>query len=206
MRKKFIRNNSNLSSRGMYNQSGNITSSFAFPYYLNYGMTGPNIEWLQKMLVGVVNVLPSLPVLNIDGVFGRKTKEAVIEFQKLQGLPITGNVDNITFEKLNELYKLGRMNEKNYIREEFYDMSANVIKQGDNNKYVVDLQESLNKISLKYPIIPMVNVDGNFGEKTKEAVLAFQKNFNLQADGVVGTVTWMVIDDVLDGKKIQFDS
>ena len=34
------------------------------------------------------------------------------------------------------------------------------------------------------------NVDGDFGVKTKAAVMAFQKAKGLVVDGIVGTKTW----------------
>ena len=41
--------------------------------------------------------------------------------------------------------------------------------------------------------------DGEFGQKTKEAVMAFQKENDLDVDGIVGTDTWRIIDDVYHG-------
>lgn len=35
-----------------------------------------------------------------------------------------------------------------------------------------------------------LNIDGNFGQKTYEAVKKYQKNNGLTADGVIGQKTW----------------
>jgi len=40
------------------------------------------------------------PVPMVDGVYGRDTQTAVSDFQKAQGLPETGDVDDVTFERL----------------------------------------------------------------------------------------------------------
>ena len=37
-------------------------------------------------------------------------------------------------------------------------------------------------------------IDGKFGQKTREAVMAFQLAFGLTADGIVGGVTWQEIE------------
>ena len=37
-------------------------------------------------------------------------------------------------------------------------------------------------------------VDGKFGAKTREAVMAFQLAYGLTADGIVGGVTWQEIE------------
>jgi N-acetylmuramoyl-L-alanine amidase len=36
-------------------------------------------------------------------------------------------------------------------------------------------------------------IDGVFGAETQEAVKAAQRNFNLDADGVVGAATWAAL-------------
>jgi peptidoglycan hydrolase-like protein with peptidoglycan-binding domain len=37
--------------------------------------------------------------------------------------------------------------------------------------------------------------DGSFGAKTQSAVKAFQKNHNLNADGIVGPKTWETLNN-----------
>jgi peptidoglycan hydrolase-like protein with peptidoglycan-binding domain len=41
-----------------------------------------------------------------------------------------------------------------------------------------------------YPAIPKLAADGIFGKRTKNAVIAFQKQFGLSADGIIGPATW----------------
>lgn len=64
-------------------------------------------------------------------------------------------------------------------------------RRGDRGGSVVIIQQYLNTISGDYPLIPKINnVDGIFGEETENAVIAFQKIFDLTPDGVVGVATW----------------
>ncbi len=59
------------------------------------------------------------------------------------------------------------------------------VRKGDKGIVVKQLQKALTKAGY-----PCGKIDGDFGEKTLTAVLAFQ-NFNkLTADGVVGAKTW----------------
>lgn len=47
---------------------------------------------------------------------------------------------------------------------------------------------------MNYPIIPVIfPVNGVFKENTEAAVRAFQRQFNLNVDGVVGKATWYKI-------------
>lgn len=57
------------------------------------------------------------------------------------------------------------------------------LKQGSKGEEVKCLQTKLN-----------TPADGNFGKKTKQAVVVFQKNHKLKADGVVGPTTRKVLN------------
>lgn len=65
------------------------------------------------------------------------------------------------------------------------------LQLGDRSGAVRTAQVMLNRISQNYPAIPKVYpVDGIFGTGTEQSVLAFQRIFNLTADGIVGRGTW----------------
>lgn len=67
------------------------------------------------------------------------------------------------------------------------------IRQGDNGTAVFTLQRQLNRITKDYPFLGKLTVDGIFGSRMAATVRAFQKQFNLTADGVVGRQTWYKI-------------
>ena len=67
------------------------------------------------------------------------------------------------------------------------------LKQGDSGTAVFTLQRQLNRITKDYPFFGKLTVDGKFGASMTSTVKAFQKQFNLTADGVVGRQTWYKI-------------
>ena len=67
------------------------------------------------------------------------------------------------------------------------------IRQGDSGTAVFTLQRQLNRITKDYPFLGLLTVDGVFGAKMAATVRAFQKQFNLTADGVVGRQAWYKI-------------
>ncbi len=67
------------------------------------------------------------------------------------------------------------------------------IRQGATGTAVFTLQRQLNRITKDYPFLGLLTVDGIFGAKMTATVKAFQKQFNLTADGVVGRSTWYKI-------------
>jgi peptidoglycan hydrolase-like protein with peptidoglycan-binding domain len=62
-----------------------------------------------------------------------------------------------------------------------------VLRKGDQGADVMILQNELIEAGFK------VFADGDFGDNTQEAVMAFQTRHGLNADGVVGTQTWGVL-------------
>lgn len=61
---------------------------------------------------------------------------------------------------------------------------ARVLYEGDSGPAVIELQQILNTKGFR------LIVDGYFGPATKVAVLKFQRQRNLIADGIVGAATW----------------
>jgi peptidoglycan hydrolase-like protein with peptidoglycan-binding domain len=69
-------------------------------------------------------------------------------------------------------------------------MAEPVLKLGSNDSAVRDLQEALKVLGFDPG-----PADGIFGAKTESAVKAFQQAREIVADGVVGRVTWINIDE-----------
>lgn len=68
------------------------------------------------------------------------------------------------------------------------------LRRGSSGPNVVVIQVELNRISQNYPAIPKVPVaDGIFGSRTEASVMAFQRIFNLNPDGIVGPATWYAL-------------
>ena len=64
------------------------------------------------------------------------------------------------------------------------------LRQGDVGIEVQQLQYFLSIISESYPSIPSVTVDSRFGPGLDRAVRAYQREFGLAVDGLVGRYTW----------------
>lgn len=67
---------------------------------------------------------------------------------------------------------------------------------GSTGNDVRTIQRQLNSISQTYSAIPSLRVDGIYGESTAEAVMEFQKIFNLPQTGVVDLATWYEISEI----------
>ena len=71
------------------------------------------------------------------------------------------------------------------------------LRVGSTGLDVQTIQTYLNRIRRNYPSIPAITDNaGVFGNSTKAAVTAFQRIFNLTADGIVGKGTWYKISSI----------
>ena len=134
---------------------------------LKNGSKGQAVKDLQEALKAL-----GLAPGPIDGVFGKKTEDAVRAFQKLKGLEVDGVAGPITWLNIDEA-----------------DQSEPVLKNGSKGLPVRRLQ---NRMKLAGFAISEVN--GRFGPKTEAAVKTLQKQAGLDVDAIVGPKTWAVVD------------
>lgn len=73
---------------------------------LRYGDSSPYIYLMQSMLIQLSKDHPSIEPPNHTGIMDEATVDAVSEFQKLAGLPVTGEVDKITWKHLSRQFTL----------------------------------------------------------------------------------------------------
>lgn len=78
--------------------------SWAYPSGLQQGARGEQVRHLQYMLSVLSEFIPQIPELEVDGIFGPATRNAVIAAQGYFGLPLTGVVDEDTWDELYDQY------------------------------------------------------------------------------------------------------
>ena len=143
-----------------------------------------------------------------DGIFGMGTYNSLLQFQKDNCSMIDGLAGEETFRKLQELVSVdnGKSNWVESLQQECNNQGYSnqkvdgypgpntldgcpLIKLGASGKITKLLQQRL--ISLGYSI--SYGSDGIYGYETKNAVMRFQEDNNLSADGIVGRNTWRAL-------------
>ena len=102
----------------------------------------------------------------IDGLFGPQMDTAVKWYQSVRGLAADGIVGPRTWARLD----------------------PPTVKSGSTGQAVTMLQQLLTDYGYLSGAI-----DGQFGPNTESAVKAFQTDFHLAADGIVGPRTWAAL-------------
>ena len=78
--------------------------SWEYPNSPQLGSTGEKVRHLQYMLAVLSEYIPQIPLVTVDGVFGRQTLDAVLAAQQYFGLPETGIVNAATWEEIYDQY------------------------------------------------------------------------------------------------------
>jgi peptidoglycan hydrolase-like protein with peptidoglycan-binding domain len=155
---------------------------------LRVGTTGQRVRFIQEYLNTIRMTYPDIPELNVDGVFGPRTQEAVIAFQRQFMLTPDGVVGPVTWGELVKQYLIAWGNAP--LSPEY---PGTPLRNGSRGEDVRLIQRYLRDLHVRYPSIPAIIVDGIFGPQTQAAVVAFQRLFNLTPDGIVGPITWNAI-------------
>ena len=145
----------------------------------------------------------------LDGSFGPSTTNSVKSFQKTYGLQENGVVDRSTWDRMEEVYySIVREIDYEFFGGRILPFPGRILREGIEGNDVRVLQEYLNYISLSYPSIPKVNVDGIFGASTARQVAAFKELFNLPGtENRVNAPVWNSIaniyDDLYNGSNVN---
>lgn len=173
-----------------------LVSTGEYPgHLLKQGSTGDTVSQMQHYLNFISQYYKEVPLINGDGIFGVGTLDSVIQFQKKLGLDVDGIVGRQTWDKIYYIYK-DIINGSNKPQKEEYEYPGYLLKQGSRGNAITKLQTYLTAIADKYTSLKKINVDGIFGKATNQAVIDFQKHFELSPDGIVGPLTWEKIVQV----------
>ena len=169
------------------NSEGERIENDSFPRNLSFGDRGTDVLRIQYYLLVISDALSDLSVPQpvITGIYDTATQNTVRGFQQYYGLPVTGNIDEQTWNAIVKYY---------------YDLENTLstdrkypgylIKNSSKGRNVIYIQNALNAIGGRIPGFTTIRVDGAFGNGTESAVRLFQTYYGLTPDGIVGEQTW----------------
>lgn len=145
---------------------------------------------LQKMLraVGEAENDPAL-FTAVNGEYDNTTRSAVRAFQAKYGLPVTGTVNYITWQKLSEASGEAVRAAREPVALRAF-AAGQTLRRGEVSDLVLILQIVLGALRSEYDQIPPVPHSGVYDGATESAVRAFQKASLLDATGEVNQATW----------------
>jgi N-acetylmuramoyl-L-alanine amidase len=128
----------------------------AVPALARTGSTGTQVRRVQQRLIALGYLSGSA-----DGIFGEKTRSALVQFQRDKGISADGVAGVVTLTALGIVFQ-----------------------RGDSGEDVTAIQQKLTALGYYSG-----STDGIFGSATAAAVRSFQANNSLTRDGIVGFAT-----------------
>ena len=162
---------------------------------LGFGSIGNAVQQVQIRLNRISKNFPAIPkIYPVNGIFDKKTEDAVRAYQQSFDLPTDGLVGKDTWYSIqrsfNAVKRLNDLATEGLSRGEVEGIFNSVLEEGDSGPEVYELQYLLSLVAEYNNRIPSVAIDGIFGPSTKNSVEAFQVAYDQEATGIVNIGTW----------------
>lgn len=167
---------------------------------LRLGSAGNDVAFIQLRLNRISSNYPSIPKIpDPDGIFGVETENAVRQFQRIFNLAPDGIVGKATWYRIQFIYnavkKLNELQSEGLRLEDVSKQFPEELSFGDTGDNVELIQYFLTTISTFNEVIPDPGYSGVFDERTRNAVLAFQRFYGLPQTGTITDATWNYLYD-----------
>ncbi len=167
---------------------------------LRLGTVGEDVRTIQRQLNRIRRNYPSIPnIPQTNGVFEATTRAAVRQFQSIFNLAVDGIVGRATWYKIKRIYnaviKVSELYSEGITISDIDRIYSTSLRRGNRGNEVKLIQYYLNFLSFFNNRLPSIDADGIFGPATENAVKAFQSEYGLTADGIVGRDTWNRLQD-----------
>lgn len=148
------------------------------------------VRRLQEMLHMLSLSYPQLPALVADGIFGERTLEAVMIFQRDFHPPVTGVVDRSTWQAIQELYRAQPPRRQGI--PPFLPIPDNVfpIQPGDRHQQLYLVQTMLDSLASTLSGWETTTHDGVLQGSTQSDIQMLQRACGLPPTGTLDLPTW----------------
>ena len=167
-----------------------------YPDALTVGDRGEKVAALQYMLATLAQFDNRIPTVTRDGIYGANTASAVESFQAVYGLPVTGVVDEKTWDLMYRVLKNSYdivLFDSRELNIETVPYGGTVLQIGSTGDSVRTLQEYINTVATVNNSITPVSITGVYGRATRSAVMELQGQNGLIRTGNVNEATWNAI-------------
>lgn len=151
---------------------------------------GQPVRSLETMLRVIAEDDRRLPTVIPDGIYAQEDMTAVSAFQRQYNLPVTGIVDQPTWEAIVERYEDAIIDIGPAEPIEIIIDPGKVYTLGDRDPNLYLLQSMLIYLSLFHPTISTPSHNGTLDTATTDALKGFQILAGLEPTGELDKKTW----------------
>lgn len=158
------------------------------------------VQYFLNVLSAFYNTISSV---DINGILDTQTRTSIMAFQRTVGLPITGIIDEATWNSMyNSVAGILDTLPPSAIALPSLLWPGTVYQLGSEGPDVYLLQQYLSYIASVLEGLPPAEPDGIYGPQTEQAVREFQEYFGIDVTGMVDQYTWNRI--VLIYRNLRF--
>lgn len=154
---------------------------------------GQPVRSLQFMLREISYLHPFLPRVIPDGIFEEETRRAVTMFQQNFDLPVTGIVDNDTWDTIAAVYRRAAFFTGRPRRPDAYPTPAYTVEPGKSTIHMLIFQSMFKSLSHVLTGAHDVEVNGRHTGLSVENALWLQRKGGLEETGIFDNPTWNLL-------------
>ncbi len=160
-------------------------------------ITGEPIRSLQTFL-RKISYSRDIPTVVPDGIFGSQTRNSVEGFQTLYGLPVTGEADFDTWNKIIEVFDEVTEETMPPQRLLIFPEETYIIDVGSEDEFLYVIQGAMKVISDNVENVPGLNITGIHDNESVETTKSIQKIAGIDENGIIDKKTVNAITDVYE--------
>lgn len=159
---------------------------------------GQPVRSLQAMLRQLSYHYHFIPRLVPDGLFGEETLEAVLIFQREFKLPVTGRVDNTTWDAIVLAYTRVTSTLTDPLRANGFPDRIYTISPGERCIFLLMYQAMFNALSRVLEEVEPGPVDGSHTGPSVRNVRWLQRMGRMEETGVMGKHEWDLLSRIYE--------
>lgn len=154
---------------------------------------GQPVRSLQQMLREISYLYTDLPRLVPDGIFEDETTRAVELFQHRFNLPVTGSVDNTTWDAIVVVYRRAIFLTQRPRRPDAYPAPAYRVEPGQSTIHMMIIQSMFKSLSHVFKDVQDIQVNGVHTGLSVKNALWLQSKAGLERSGALDSPTWNML-------------
>ncbi len=147
-----------------------------------------------------------IPLVSPDGIYGSRTREAVNEFQRLYGLPVTGEIDYDTWTALYRAYVDSLTRSSLPLPLDLFPTSRGYTTAlGEKSDIAFIIQFILRALADSFTGINGADPTGVYDDATVNDIRRFQNIYSLPETGLTDRDTWNRLTEAYRNNSYQYE-
>ena len=159
---------------------------------------GTPVRNLQEMLRRIAHVHREIPLLSPDGVFGEQTLEAVMTFQRIMSLPVTGRVDQPTWDTVAEEHHRIQHHLSPPKGVRLFPHAGEAIQPGQSSPLLFPIQGMFFALASVFAPVQAVPLSGVLDSGTADNLRWVQRSGQKEETGRLDRETWELLSRIYE--------